>query len=144
MKDALDRAEESLNRLARRQRYDERNRLALLAVHGYIGIFTGAMIWIGGGPTTWALLVGSDDKDWILGAPAVIGGLTLLVGLYAGRSLMIEAVGMVVMLAWDLTMVYLFVFLSPNKYPTSLYLGLALLMSIHLGTLIAYAREERA
>lgn len=143
MTDPVDIAHDALERLASRQRYDERNRLALLIVHGVMGVAVGALILIDSPPAAWVDWVGTGREAWLAG-PALAGGATLLAGLAAGRHLILEAAGMAGILAWDALMVATFVKGDGPAYPTALYLGLAALMTIHVVTLCLYLWTPRA
>ena len=145
MSKLFDEAERSLNSLANRQRYDEKNRLALLSIHGWIGAIVGALIIFSGPPSVW-LDFFSRDSAWVLASPALFGGVILLWGLYGGRVILVEAIGMSLILVWDLSMTALFVSQgllgeASTLYPIMVYLGFALLMSIHIKTLIQFLRQ---
>lgn len=142
---AYDAAEASLDALASRQLYDEKNRLALLSIHGWMGVLSGFLILRAGSPVAWQLFAGKGS-DWMLAFPAFLGGTVLLMGLYLGRRLAAEAVGMALMLCWDLVMTFIFtrqalVEQSVTLYPTAVYAGLAALMFVHLRTLVRYLAE---
>lgn len=126
--------------------YDERNRLALLATHGWMALITGLLITAAGAPSPWVEFAG-PDLDWALAVPVLVGGSLLLIGLHSGRRLAAEAFGMACLLAWDLVMTALFVGQIQRHeyavYPIAIYGGLAALMSIHLRTLWRYLKESR-
>lgn len=144
--DKIERAQGALTRLAHRQDYDQRNRLALLAVHGWAGLAAGVLILTEGGPAAWDTFAG-PDREYGLAVPVLLGGLLLLSGLLCRpRSLRLEAAGMVLLLGWDLFMAWLLgsaaVSDSSALYPVAVYGCLAALMGVHLRTLYAYARGE--
>lgn len=145
--DKFERAQGALTSLAQRQDYDQRNRLALLAVHGWAALVIGLLIVVEGGPTAWVEKYGTRH-DWALAAPAIVGGVLLLVGLTNGRAIRLEAAGMTFILAWDLYMVWLLgsagVVGPTALYPVAVYGCLAALMVVHLRTLYAYAKKPRA
>lgn len=137
------RAEEALVALEQRTRYDEKNRLELLAVHGFKGLFVGLMVFLYGGPDAWDVLYG-PDTSLFLSAPAFFGGLTLLIGLGWNRNILLEAFGMCSLLMWDGLMFYCLARAGQNPYVLGVYGAMALLMLIHLRTLAKYllARKD--
>ena len=138
------RAESALLSLELRTRYDERNRLALLSIHGVMGVVVGWLMLRYGTPDAWAQAVG-EGRDWILATPALLGGTLLLAALYLlGRNLLIEAVGMSLILAWDVTMVVILYRFGLNPYAVAVYVTMAALMCIHIGTLALYVWARRA
>lgn len=135
--------------LGRKSRYDERNRLTLLTIHGLIGLTAGALLTYDGAPMTYQSLVGTEVHHMLpLALTALIGGAMLLAGLLFNRNLMLEAIGMAFMLAWDLMMTATF-FVgritgeSENWYPVMIYAGLAAMMTTHLLTLVTYIRRKK-
>lgn len=153
--DPLDRLDLAADRLERRQRYAEDNRLALLTIHGLMGVVIGFLLVIDG--TAQSLQRLFHDSEVAL-APLTfgpsLGGCVLLLGLMLRRNLALEAIGMSMMLMWDITMAVCFgviAFLasrdgdpltSASSYPVGVYLGIAALMATHLVTLIQLLREE--
>lgn len=139
MNDPLERLSQSVDRMARRATYDERNRLALLLVHGLSALAIGTAIVLDRGPDAWPY------PDWTLGVPAIIGGGLLVVGLLGGRRVSVEAVGMGIILCWDAAFVATFARAAATEteaasYPVFVYLCLAGLMGVHLFTLVSYLR----
>lgn len=137
MHDPFDRAEEALVSLEQRTLYDEKNRLELLGVHGVKGLLLGPLLYNFGGPDAWNLVFGAHAIVW-LAAPAFFGGLLLLLGLAWNRNILLEAVGMILLLVWDLLMVYVLANRGQVPYVLVIYGAFAALMCIHLRTLTRY------
>lgn len=131
----------SLDGIVERHRYDQRNRLALLAIHGVIGVVVGVLMTFGDPPVAFQMLFGMENKLY-LAVPPMIGGSILLSGLAAGRILLAEAIGMFIMFLWDLGMVGVFIVQSIETstpvYAVAVYGGLAALMAVHLRTLYLF------
>lgn len=139
--------------LDRKQRYDERNRLALLAAHGFGALFAAALIGYDEPSATVKGLLG-EWTDAFNTLPA-IGGATLLLGLAWGRKVFLEAAGMGVILAWDLGMAVAFGYAArvaahdgnpatiPASYPLAVYGTLGALLVIHLVTLATIILGKR-
>ena len=124
--------------LEKRTRYDESNRLALLAIHGLLGVVVGVLLLAYGPPDPWIEMVG-EGKGGLLAAPALLGGFLLLGGLFVfNRNMFLEATGMTLILAWDFTMVLIIQKFGLNPYAVAVYAGLAALMLVHVITLIRY------
>lgn len=141
--DVYHRAEKALVSLDKRTHYDERNRLALLCVHGVMGLVVGWLIAAYGAPEAWVNRFGHGTELW-LAAPAFWGGLTLLAALFLfDRHLILEAVGMALILVWDLFMAWILFDLGLNPYAVAVYLGLGALMCIHVYTLGMYVWYRR-
>lgn len=137
------RAERALMSLEQRTKYDERNRLTLLGIHGVMGVVVGWLMLAYGTPDAWTEAVG-PDRDWMLASPALAGGTLLLAALYLlKRNLLLEAAGMVLILGWDLTMVYILNRFGLNPYAVAVYVTMAALMLVHVGTLAAYVWARR-
>lgn len=137
------RAEKALVSLEQRTKYDERNRLALLAIHGVMGVVVGWLMLAYGTPDAWIQAVGTG-RDWLLAGPALLGGTLLLAALYLlKRNLILEAAGMALILAWDLVMVYILQRFGLNPYAVAVYVTMAALMCVHVGTLAAYVWARR-
>lgn len=143
MNDPFERAKEALVALEQRTRYDASNRLALLTVHGLIGLVVGMFQWYDGPPLAWTKVFGPDTEVF-LAAPAVLGGILLLLGLAWNRNIIFEAVGMVGILTWDGLMIFVLNRAGDTTYAPYVYLGLFSLMSVHVYTLAKYllAREK--
>lgn len=145
----LDQAEQSLNRLVRRQHYDESNRLTLLILHGVGAIFVGLLLSAGEPPQAWRDMVPNGNMDWILWLPALTGGLFLLSGLWNNRNLVLELVGMCLIAAWDIMMVLVFINMAKDAgtnaalYPISVYTTLCSLMAVHIRTVLKYMRQGK-
>lgn len=140
------RAERALMSLEQRTKYDERNRLALLAIHGVMGVVVGWLMLRYGTPDAWIQAAG-EGRDWMLATPALLGGSLLLAALYLlKRNLLLEAVGMLLILAWDLVMVVILQRFGLNPYAVAVYVTMAALMCVHVGTLALYvwARKRAA
>jgi hypothetical protein len=135
--DLYSRAEEALVSLEYRSRYDEKNRLELLAVHGIKGLALGLLIYHAGAPESWNTEFGAQAA-FFLAAPAFFGGLLLLLGLTWNRNIFLEALGMIGLLTWDLLMVYVMVKQAATPYVPVIYLSMAALMLIHVKTLVRY------
>ncbi len=149
----LDELEHLAITLDRKQRYDERNRLALLAAHGLGALLAAALIGYDEPSVTVQGLLGKWT-DAFNTMPA-IGGATLLLGLAWGRKLALEATGMGIILAWDLGMAVSFGYAAriaahdgnpatvPASYPLAVYGTLGALLVIHLVTLVTIILGKR-
>ena len=137
MNDPWNRAEEALVNLETRTRYDEKNRLELLAVHGVKGLCLGPLIYNFGGPDAWNQVFGAEAIVF-LAAPCFFGGLLLLLGLGMNRHILLEGIGMFGLLVWDTLMIYVMVRGDTAPYVTVIYTSMAALMLIHLKTLWRY------
>lgn len=139
MTNPWDRAEEALVALEHRTQYDERNRLALLSVHGLKGVGVGVLLYLFGPPEAWVMLYGHETEVFLL-LPAMAGGIMLLLGLLLNRNILLEALGMIGLLIWDLLMIWTLSMAGLNPYAVAVYVGMAGLMGIHLMTLVRYLR----
>lgn len=142
--DRLDRADKALESLALKQRYDERNRVTLLLVHAVGGFFAGLFIITDEPPTAWVDRFGPGEA-LPLGGPPLVGGLLLAFGLAmrytsapSAWRFVIEAVGMLGILAWSLVMIWVISGSGNAVYPVAVYADLAGLMLVHFATLAAY------
>lgn len=141
--DPYHRAEKALVSLDKRTHYDERNRLALLCVHGVMGVVVGYLMAAYGTPDAWIMRFGPDNDLWLAG-PAFCGGLILLSSLFIfDRHLVGEAIGMAMILAWDLGMAYILWDFGLNPYAVAVYVGMGALMCIHVYTLAMYVWYRR-
>lgn len=143
-----------------RQQWEQANRRGLLAVHAFVGTFAGLLILFNG---TAGVL--DDHGDWLrplTGGLALTGGALLLTGLSVRRSMRLEVAGLVVLATWDLAMTVGFVasavaatdvavtwpwegitdVSSVRLYPIVLYVGLFVMMCVHLVTLLQIRRSE--
>ncbi|CAN5423311.1 hypothetical protein BH11ACT8_BH11ACT8_16950 [soil metagenome] len=136
------------------QEWERANRIGLLLIHAFVGLFAGLLILFSGTASVF------DDHDsWarpLTGGLALLGGALLLSGLARStRHVHLEIAGLVVLAAWDLTMTAGFVIATVQAgdvdltwpwaalahtpttrlYPIVLYVGLFLMMSVHLVTL---------
>lgn len=150
---ALDALEHFAVDLEQRQRYSEKNRLALLATHGIGLVIVGVLLAIDHPARAVQNLYG----EWtpLFNALPTLGGGLLLLGLIAGRRLVLEATGMLVGLTWDVGMITAFVLyalappppvaviIPPSTYPIAIYGTLAVLMAVHLVTLFTIIRDGR-
>lgn len=142
--DPFHRAEKALLSLEQRSRYDESNRIALLVIHGVMGVVVGFLMMAYGAPDAWRQVVG-PDRDWMLALPAAIGGFLLLGGLLVfNRNMLLESIGMTLILIWDCVMVFILQKFGLNPYAVAVYASMAALMGVHVFTLIRYlATRER-
>lgn len=143
-----------------RQQWEQANRRGLLAVHGFVGAFAGALILVNG--TATAL---NGHAGWLrplTGGLALTGGALLIAGLSVRRTMRLEVAGLVVLAAWHLTMATGFVVSAVEAgevtiswpwevvadmsgvrlYPTVIYVGLFVLVCVHLATLHQVRRSE--
>lgn len=149
--DPLDRIDEGLTRIARRQAYADRNRLTLLAIHGIGGVAITALLFHDGPAPAVADALG-DHIDLFNLLPG-IGGALLLAGLLARRFLPLEAPGMGLLLAWDVAMAGIFYTTARTSatdgdpatiavtYPVAVYAILGALMVTHLLTLVQLLQD---
>lgn len=137
MHDPFDRAEEALVSLEQRTLYDEKNRLELLGVHGVKGLLLGPLLYNFGGPDAWNIMFGAQSIIF-LAAPAFFGGLLLLLGLAWNRNILLEAIGMILLLVWDLLMLTVLWEAGQVPYVVVIYGAFAALMCIHIKTLARY------
>jgi hypothetical protein len=141
MTNPWDRAEEALVALEQRTQYDERNRLELLFVHAMKGMAVGVLMAAYGPPDAWLLEFGTHSA-FFLWAPALVGGIALMAGLLWNRNILLEAIGMMSLIAWDCLMIYTLGKSGTNPYALGVYAGVAGLMFIHLRTLWRYLRAR--
>lgn len=142
MTDPYLRAEEALVSLEQRTQYDEKNRLELLAVHGFKGLAVGMAIHFGGAPPAWNDVYGASTTVF-LAAPAFLGGVLLLLGLAWNRNILLEALGMLGLLLWDILMIRVMFTAANSPYVPIIYLAMACLMGIHVRTLLRYLNARR-
>lgn len=152
--DPFDRLEQIARRLAARQRYSDKNRIALLAVHGVMGLVVAFLIAADKPAPSLLLLIGGPLLHLVNLLPAIGGGL-LVGGLLLHRNLYLEAAGMTILLAWDGFMGVAFGVVAHRygsdhnpltiaaSYPIGVYLGLGGLMVVHLVTLAQMLRDGR-
>lgn len=152
--DPFDRLELVANRIAARQQYADRNRIALLGIHGVMGLVIAFLIAIDSPARTLMELVGEPALNLVNLLPAIGGGV-LVAGLLLHRNLYLEAAGMAVLFAWDTFMGTAFGIVAHRfatdsdpatvaySYPVGVYLGLGALMLVHLVTLIEMLRDTR-
>lgn len=140
--DPYQRAEGALLTLEQRSRYDEKNRLELLAVHGVKGLLLGPLLYGFGGPTSWNVTFGTEALIF-LAVPCFFGGLLLLLGLAWDRHILLEGIGMLGLLVWDALMIYVMIAGDAAPYVTVIYASMAALMLIHLKTLGRYLVARR-
>lgn len=151
---AIDALEAFAVSLEQRQRYSEKNRIALLATHGVGLIIVGVLLAVDPPARAVAALYG--DATWAFNAIPTLAGAVLLIGLTTGRRIVLEACGMLMGLLWDLGMIAAFVLhaLNPpppepvvvpiSTYPIAVYGTLAVLMGVHLFTLVTILRDGKA
>lgn len=135
-------------------RRETANRLSLLHIHAFIGLFAGTLILFAGSGE----IFGAHDA-WLApvsGLLAALGGALLLVGMVRRTPVLpLQVAGLVVLAVWDLVMVTGFVATAFSSgevlidwpwravdrlptttlYPIVLYVGLLLMMVVHLLTL---------
>ena len=150
---ALDALELYAVTMEKRQRYSERNRLALLVTHG-VGLVLAAILLAVDGPAR-AVTNLFGGYDTAFNALPAVGGTLLLLGLSLGRRMSLEAAGMTIGLIWDVGMIAAFSYqatqgaylpsspIPATTYPIAVYGTLAALMGIHLYTLVAIIRDDR-
>lgn len=141
MSSPWERAEDALVTLEQRTRYDERNRIELLMVHALKGIGVGYMLARYGPPDAWNLEFG-EGSQFFLWAPALFGGLMLMLGLLWGRNILLEAIGMAGLITWDFLMIFTLAKSGLNPYAVVVYAGMAGLMIVHIKTLAKYLRAR--
>lgn len=148
MDDRIDDAMRNLDNIERKQTYSDQNRAQLLTIHAVTGVLTGLLIIAEGAPRAFRELVSPSQFAAVeLGAAPILGGLLLAVGVFAGRVALLEAIGISLILVWDLGMVCLFAWSwiqipDAALYPVSIYMQFFLLMAVHLGTALLYMRSE--
>ena len=150
---ALDALEHFAIDLEKRQRYSERNRLALLGAHG-VGLVLAAALLAVDDPARAVISLFGSYADAFNVLPG-IGGVLLLAGLMLGRRMALEAAGMFIGLLWDVGMIAAFTYQATQEpyitatpvpastYPIAVYGTLAALMGIHLYTLVKIISDDR-
>lgn len=144
--DPIDRLATFATELALAKKYADRNRSALLAIHGLGGVATTLLMMIHEPYDGTARLL-SQWAETFDSLPA-LGGILLLAGLAWNRNLVLEALGMVCLLLWDLGMMRIFQHdlvggQVSYSYPLAIYGTLAGLMILHLASLFGVAAETR-
>ncbi|WP_148616107.1 hypothetical protein [Nocardioides rubriscoriae] len=142
------------------QQWERANRQGLLAVHAFVGVFAGGLILLNGGAGVF-----DEAGMWmrpLTGSLALGGGALLMAGITRQRAMRLEVAGLVVLAIWDLTMTAGFVAAaaashdvamtwpwemisdasSVRLYPIVLYVGLFVLMCVHLATLRQVRRVD--
>jgi hypothetical protein len=142
------------------QQWERANRRGLLTVHAFVGVFAGTLILLNG-----AAGVFEDGGLWVrpfTGSLALTGGALLLAGLTLQRAVRLEVAGLVVLAVWTLVMTAGFVAAAVGSddvsmtwpwhmvtqasgvrlYPIVLYLGLFVMMCVHLATLRQVRRVD--
>lgn len=155
--DPFEKIEQATNRLARRVLWEQGNRIGLLRVHAVVAMLAGFQMLAFGGPYQLEELFGPITR-MILGPVGVLGGVLLELGLRSRpRSITLEALGLMTIGLWDLSMTLGLAYARlhttsfglglpwlPEKppstgyvvpYPIAVYAGLFLLIVIHLWTL---------
>lgn len=156
------RARRTPTRRRSQHQWESANRRGLLVVHAMVGLLAGLLILFNG---TARSFEGADP--WgrpVIGGLAISGGVVLLTGLLRRRRVMgLEVTGLVLLACWDLIMGAGFVIAaqsageiaftwpwaaitdpsSPRLYPIVLYVGLFLMMCVHLVTLRHLGRASR-
>lgn len=148
MNDDLDKVISSIENLEYKSKYNSKNRFQLLFVHSMVGIGAGGLLIVNGYPVTFQGVLSNSYMEFFIGFVPFMGGLFLLIGLLLNRHLLLEAVGMALLLIWDLWMVYCIWWTTENVpntvyYPLFVYGGLAAFMCVHLGTLYKFV-DRRA
>ncbi len=141
------------------QQWERANRRGLLTVHAFVGTFAGTLILLNG-------TAGTFDGTLLrplTGSLALGGGALLLAGLVLNRSMRLEIAGLVVLAVWDLAMAAAFAAAaaashdvvmawpwemathvsSVRLYPIVLYVGLFVMMVVHLTTLRQVRRVDQ-
>lgn len=166
MQEALDRLEQATEAIAKRDRYNSRNRRALLVIHGVMGVSVGILLFTGGSAQSMIDVFGEGSPVlWLLNLSSLCGGLVLLAGVFIRQrrpgildrlSTLLEAVGMTVMLLWDAGMAVTLGVAAHKAatdgdplthtaaYPVAVYTGLAALMAVHLLTLLELISDSRS
>lgn len=158
--DAFDRLEAAAETVAQRAEWERSNRVGLLWVHAVVGIVVGIQMLLYGSATTIEAALGLWTRP-ALAITGLVGGLLLAVGIVRNRTVILEAIGLAVIGAWDLCMACGFIYarvsagqFSPRAmfeplpvgyvlpYPISVYLGLAALIAVHLWTLRRFKRGK--
>lgn len=143
----LDRLESLANSLIMREKYSERNRLSLLVIHSIGSIIIGYLVITWGGPESFNPMISSEFAKLMLGVVPLVGGIALGGGLVFKRHAPSEALGMALILLWDIWMALGFIYgytnnLTASPYPIIVYGILSGLMVIHLYTLYKYTNED--
>lgn len=154
LEDAAERVASRAQSTTARIAYESGNRLGLLWIHGLVGTTAGVQMLLYGTATVIEANVGPWSR-YALGLAALIGGVTLLVGLTrVPRSIPLEAVGLSFLAFWDGCMTVGLAWARWHQhdyrvlgmherltegyvsaYPVSVYAGLFGLLVIHLWTL---------
>ena len=142
------------SRLTRHETWERANRRGLLFIHGFIGLFAGALILFNGSIKSFEA-VGAWTRP-VTGLLALLGGCILIAGLsQTRRAMRLEIIGLSVLATWDLVMCAGFVIAAVKQtntaiewpwdaitaqtntvlYPIVLYVGLFLMMTTHLWTI---------
>ena len=135
-------------------RRESANRLSLLHIHAFIGLFAGALVLFTGSGGIFG-----TQEAWLTplsGVLAVLGGALLLTGMVRRTPVLrLQVAGLVVLALWDVVMLTGFVATAAGAgqilidwpwrtvdrlpaatlYPIVLYVGLLLMMVVHLLTL---------
>lgn len=151
----FDRLETAAETVAQRAMWETMNRVALLWCHAVIAFVTGTQMLAFGSAANIEALVGIWSRT-ALGVLGILGGITLAVGIWSGRRIWLEALGLVLIGCWDFLMAAGFVAAriqagdfhlrglaeplpAPGTYslpyPITVYAGLFALVCIHLLTL---------
>lgn len=143
-----------------REQWEQANRRGLLMVHGFVGTFAGLLILFNG--TAKVLDDHGSFYRPLTGGLALAGGALLLAGLTLHRAMRLEVAGLVLLALWDLAMTAGFVVTafaaaevsitwpwqavsgvsSVRLYPIALYVGLFVMMCVHLVTLRQIRRVD--
>lgn len=161
--DPLDRLQGAADAVDRRLRYESANRIGLLRTHAAVGLWAGPLILLFGGAGIIENSIGIWSRP-VLALLALFGGGILLIGVTRRpRSIVLEAIGLAILAAWDASMTaalvfarlqqndfslnisfnagYPFVIFDPLPigyvvaYPIPIYVGYLTLLVIHLWTL---------
>ncbi len=135
-------------------RRETANRLSLLHIHAFVGLFAGTLVLFAGSGGIFG-----THEAWLTplsGALAVLGGAVLLTGMVRRTPVLrLQVTGLVVLALWDVVMLTGFVATAAGAgqvlidwpwravdrlpatslYPIVLYVGLLLMMVVHLLTL---------
>ena len=156
--DPIDRLEHGVDKLAAEHRYvsaqaawENTNRIGLLWVHAIVGVFVGVAILSQGTAASLETILGPWARP-VTGWMPLLGGLLLADGLRSRpRDVRMEALGLLLLLLWDLIMtVGFFVAFATvlglptsRLYPVPVYAGYAALITVHLWTLRKVLRIRR-